>query len=103
MVNIEDIAWTEKYRPSKLDEVIGQDAIVQRLKAFVKTKSFPNIIFAGPAGVGKTTSAIALAKELYEDKINEAFKELNASDSRGIDVIRGAVKEFARTLPLTSG
>jgi replication factor C small subunit len=61
------------------------------------------MIFAGPAGVGKTTSAIALAKELYEDKINEAFLELNASDARGIDVIRGKVKEFARTLPLTSG
>lgn len=103
MVNIEDIAWTEKYRPSKTDEIIGQDAIVQRLKAFVKTRSFPNIIFAGPAGVGKTTSAIALAKELYDDKINEAFLELNASDARGIDVIRGKVKEFARTLPLTSG
>lgn len=103
MVSIEDIAWTEKYRPSKIDEIIGQDAIAQRLKAFVKTKSFPNMIFAGPAGVGKTTSAIALAKELYDDKINEAFRELNASDARGIDVIRGNVKEFARTLPLTSG
>jgi replication factor C small subunit len=79
MVSIEDIAWTEKYRPSKIDEVIGQDAIAQRLKAFVKSKSFPNMIFAGPAGVGKTTSAIALAKELYGDNINEAFQELNAS------------------------
>jgi replication factor C small subunit len=103
MVSIVDIAWTEKYRPSKIDDVIGQDAIAQRLKAFVKTKSFPNMIFAGPAGVGKTTSAIALAKELYGDKINEAFLELNSSDARGIDVIRGRVKEFARTLPLTSG
>ncbi len=103
MVNIEDIAWTEKYRPSKIDEIIGQGAIAERLKAFVKSKSFPNMIFAGPAGVGKTTSAIALAKELYGENINEAFLELNASDSRGIDVIRGKVKEFARTLPLTSG
>ncbi len=103
MVSIEDIAWTEKYRPSKISEIIGQEAIAKRLDAFVKAKSFPNMIFAGPAGVGKTTSAIALAKELYNDNINEAFQELNASDSRGIDVIRGKVKEFARTLPLTSG
>jgi replication factor C small subunit len=103
MVGIEDIAWTEKYRPSKIEEIVGQEAIAQRLKAFVKTRSFPNMIFAGPAGIGKTTSAIAMAKELYEDKINEAFLELNASDARGIDVIRGKVKEFARTLPLTSG
>ncbi len=103
MVSIEDIAWTEKYRPSKISEIIGQGAIAQRLGAFVKSKSFPNMIFAGPAGVGKTTSALAMAKELYGDELNEAFRELNASDSRGIDVIRGSVKEFARTLPLTSG
>jgi replication factor C small subunit len=103
MASIEDIAWTEKYRPSKIDDIIGQSAIAERLSAFVKAKSFPNMIFAGPAGVGKTTSAIAMAKELYQDSINEAFLELNASDARGIDVIRGKVKEFARTIPLTSG
>ncbi len=102
-MDVLDLSWTEKYRPSKLSEVIGQNAIVERLKAFVKTKSFPNMIFAGPAGVGKTTSAIAMAKELYGDKINEFFLELNASDTRGIDVIRGKVKEFARTLPLEEG
>ncbi|MDE1869803.1 MAG: replication factor C small subunit [Candidatus Micrarchaeota archaeon] len=96
-----DLSWTEKYRPSKLDEVIGQTAIVERLKAFVVAKTFPNMIFAGTAGVGKTTSAIAMAKELYGDKINEAFLELNASDTRGIDVIRGKVKEFARTIALS--
>jgi replication factor C small subunit len=101
--DILDIAWTEKYRPSKLGEVIGQKPIVDRLKAFVKAGNFPNMIFAGNAGVGKTTCAIAMAKELYADKINEAFLELNASDTRGIDVIRGRVKEFARTLPLSSG
>ncbi|MCL5100814.1 MAG: replication factor C small subunit [Candidatus Marsarchaeota archaeon] len=97
-----DLSWTEKYRPSNLDQVIGQKAIVERLKAFVKTKNFPSMIFAGSAGVGKTTSAIAMAKELYGEKINEAFLELNASDSRGIDVVRGKVKEFARTLPISS-
>ncbi|MGC8587149.1 MAG: replication factor C small subunit [Candidatus Micrarchaeia archaeon] len=97
-----DVSWTEKYRPGSLEDVIGQDAIVDRLKAFVKADSFPNMIFAGPAGVGKTSCAIAMAKELYGDKINEAFLELNASDSRGIDVIRGKVKEFARTMALSS-
>ncbi|MDE1855745.1 MAG: replication factor C small subunit [Candidatus Micrarchaeota archaeon] len=96
-----DLSWTEKYRPSKLDEVIGQHAIVERLKTFVGAKTFPNMIFAGSAGVGKTTCAIAMAKELYGDKINEAFLELNASDTRGIDVIRGKVKEFARTIALS--
>ncbi len=98
-----DLSWTEKYRPSRLSEIIGQEAIVEKLKAFVKVKSFPSMIFAGPAGVGKTTSAIAMAKELYGESINEAFLELNASDSRGIEVVRGKVKEFARTIPLSSG
>ncbi len=98
-----DQSWTEKYRPAKLNEVIGQEAIVEKLKAFVKVANFPNMIFAGSAGVGKTTSAIAMAKELYSEHINEAFLELNASDARGIDVVRGKVKEFARTLPLSGG
>ena len=98
-----DQQWTEKYRPGKLDDIIGQSAIVDRLRAFVKEKSFPSMIFSGPAGVGKTTSAVAMAKELYGDSINMAFLELNASDQRGIEIIRGKVKEFAKTLPLTSG
>ena len=98
-----ELSWTEKYRPSKLDDIIGQEAIVEKLRAFVKQKSFPSMIFAGPAGVGKTTSAIAMANELYGESINQAFLELNASDTRGIEVIRGRVKEFARTIPLSSG
>lgn len=102
-MNTLDRPWTEKYRPSNLSDVIGQEAIVDKLKAFVKAKSFPSMIFGGPAGVGKTTSAIAMAHELYGEQINEAFLELNASDARGIDVIRGRVKEFARTVALSSG
>ncbi len=98
-----DQQWTEKYRPARLDDIIGQVAIVDRLRAFVKEKSFPSMIFSGPAGVGKTTSAVAMAKELYGDSINMAFLELNASDQRGIEIIRGKVKEFAKTLPLSSG
>lgn len=98
-----ELSWTEKYRPSKLDDIIGQDSIVAKLRSFVRQKSFPSMIFAGPAGVGKTTSAIAMANELYGASINQAFLELNASDSRGIEVVRGKVKEFARTVPLSSG
>lgn len=102
-MEILDQQWTEKYRPSRLNEVIGQKAIVNRLKAFIKEKSFPSMIFSGPAGVGKTTSAMAMAKELYGESLNQAFLELNASDTRGIDVIRGKVKEFAKTLSLSGG
>ena len=79
-----DLSWTEKYRPTKLDEVIGQEAIISRLSAFVKVKNFPSMIFAGPAGVGKTTSAIAMAKELYGDVISS----LNFDCTIAIDIIQ---------------
>ena len=92
--------WIEKYRPTKLDEVVGQDEIVERLKAYVKTKNVPHLMFAGPAGTGKTTSAIALAKELFGDTWKQNFNELNASDERGIGIIRGKIKDFARTAPM---
>ncbi len=95
-----DLPWTEKYRPKTLEDIIGQRLIVERLKSFVKRGNFPNMIFAGTPGIGKTACAIAMAKDLYGDDIGSAFKELNASDERGIDVIRGAVKEFAKTIAM---
>ena len=96
---MEDL-WVEKYRPKILDEVVGQDEIIERLKAYVKTKNVPHLLFAGPAGTGKTTSALALAKELYEDTWKQNFIELNASDERGIGIVRGKIKNFARTAPM---
>jgi replication factor C small subunit len=96
------LPWTEKYRPKTLDEVIGQEAIVKVLKKFVETKELPNMLFAGPPGVGKTTTAIALAHELYKDDVKGNFLELNASDERGIDVVRGKIKDFARSLSLSN-
>ncbi len=88
--------WVEKYRPRKLAEVVGQKHIVERLTAYVKTRSMPHMLFAGPAGSGKTTCAIALARELYGDGWRDNLIELNASDERGIDVVRGKIKDFAR-------
>ncbi len=94
----EDIAiWTEKYRPKDFDEIKGQDEIVKRAEAFVKKKNMPHLLFAGPAGVGKTTLTLVIARKLFGDKWRENFLELNASDERGIDVIRVKVKDFART------
>ncbi len=88
--------WVEKYRPKRLSDVIGQKAIVERLSAYVKTRSMPHMLFAGPAGSGKTTCAIALARGLYGDQWRDSLIELNASDERGIDIVRGKIKDFAR-------
>ncbi len=94
--------WTEKYRPDTLEEVLGHDHINDRLKAFVEKNSVPHMLFAGPAGTGKTTSAIALAKDLYGDDWKQNFKETNASDDRGIGVVRNQIKDFARTRPVNA-
>ena len=95
-----ELPWTEKYRPKNLSEIIGQDDIISRLKAYVAEKSMPHLLFAGPAGVGKTTAALAMAKEFFGD-ISHDWLELNASDERGIDVVRVKIKNFARTRPIT--
>jgi replication factor C small subunit len=94
------LPWTEKYRPRKLDEVAGQKEAVESLKAFVRTKNMPNLLFAGPPGVGKTTCCLALARELFGEHIAGNFLELNASDDRGIDVVRGKIKDFARSVSM---
>ena len=93
-----DIPWTEKYRPKNLKDVIGQKEIVERLQSYVKAKNMPNMLFSGRAGIGKTSAAIALANDLFGEVTN--MLELNASDERGIAIVRGKIKDFARTLPL---
>jgi replication factor C small subunit len=95
-----DTMWVEKYRPKKLKDVAGQKPIIERLSAYVKAKNVPHMIFAGPAGTGKTTSALALSKELFGESWSQNFNELNASDERGIGIIRGKIKNFARTAPI---
>ncbi|MCD6537658.1 replication factor C small subunit [Candidatus Bathyarchaeota archaeon] len=89
--------WTEKYRPRSLDEMVDQEEIVNRLKSFVKARNVPHCIFAGPPGTGKTTAALCLAHDLYGPGYQEHLMELNASDERGINVVRETVKTFART------
>ena len=88
--------WIEKYRPQSLEEVVGQSDVVERLQSYVERDELPNLLFSGPAGVGKTTSAVAIARTVYGEDWRDNFLELNASDDRGIDVVRGRIKDFAR-------
>lgn len=89
--------WIEKYRPKDFSDLKGQKDIVKRVKAFVEQKNMPHLMFAGPAGVGKTSLALVIAKKLFKTEWHQNFLELNASDERGIDIVRNKVKDFART------
>lgn len=92
--------WTEKYRPKKLGEIVGQKDIVAALSRFVGEGNMPHLLFAGPPGCGKTTATLALSREMYGESVGECLLEMNASDERGIDVVRGKIKDFARSIPL---
>ncbi len=92
-----DEIWIEKYRPRTLDGVVGHDHIVERLRSYVAQNDLPHLLFSGSAGVGKTSAAIAIAREVYGDGWEQHFLELNASDERGIDVVRDRIKSFARS------
>jgi replication factor C small subunit len=81
--------------------VAGQEETIERLKSYVATKNLPHLLFSGPPGVGKTASAVSIAREIFgEDLWRENFTELNASDERGIDVVRTKIKNFAKTAPI---
>jgi replication factor C small subunit len=89
--------WAEKYRPKSLSDMVDQKTIVERLKSFVRARNVPHCIFAGPPGTGKTTAALCLARDLYGGGYREHLMELNASDERGINVVRETIKTFARS------
>mmetsp|Transcript_21714 Transcript_21714/g.35160 ORF Transcript_21714/g.35160 Transcript_21714/m.35160 type:complete len:336 (+) Transcript_21714:232-1239(+) len=96
------LPWVEKYRPTKIADIVGNAEAVERLGAMAQTGNMPNLIFTGPPGIGKTTSILCLAKTLLGSMYKDAVLELNASDDRGIDVVRNKIKMFAQkkvTLP----
>ncbi len=92
--------WTEKYRPTQFDGMVGQDDIIKKVQGLTKSLNIPHLMFAGPAGTGKSTLALIVVKELFGDTWKQNYLELNASDERGIDVVRQKVKDFARTKAL---
>jgi len=89
--------WVEKYRPKSLDTVISHKDIIGTIKRLVAQRKLPHLLFYGPPGTGKTTTMLAVARELNGKKYQSMTLELNASDARGIDVIRNQIKTFAST------
>ncbi|KAJ3882749.1 P-loop containing nucleoside triphosphate hydrolase protein [Lentinula edodes] len=97
-----ELPWVEKYRPQVLDDVVGNSETIERLKVIAREGNCPHIIISGMPGIGKTTSIHCLAHQLLGDAYKEGVLELNASDERGIDVVRNKIKAFAQkkvTLP----
>ena len=92
------VPWVEKYRPQRIEDVVGNTDTLQRLCIIAKEGNLPNLLLAGPPGTGKTTSVMCLAKELLGDQWRDAVLELNASDDRGLEVVRGKIKQFAQKM-----
>jgi replication factor C small subunit len=95
MTTVSNEIWVEKFRPDSLSEVKGNENEVRRLSTWVDDASMPNVLLWGPQGTGKTASAVAFAKDKYGDEWNNHLMQMNASDERGIDVVRNQIKSFA--------
>ncbi|KOB77081.1 Replication factor C subunit 3 [Operophtera brumata] len=93
-----NLPWVEKYRPSKLEDLVSHDDIVKTINQFMKGNQLPHLLFYGPPGTGKTTTILACARQMYTpQQFNSMVLELNASDDRGIGIVRGQILSFAST------
>jgi replication factor C small subunit len=98
--DLANLMWSEKYRPKKLADVVNQKEIIKGISNMIKSPDIPHMLFSGPAGVGKTTTALCIAMELLGEEWKKNTLELNASDERGIKMVRERVKEFAASIKL---
>jgi replication factor C subunit 3/5 len=98
--DVVDLPWVEKYRPTSLDSLVAHDNIINTIRRFVSEKKLPHLLFYGPPGTGKTSTIMAVAREMYGKQYPIMTLELNASDERGIDVVRNQIKSFASTQQL---
>ena len=96
-MSVSNVMWVEKYRPKKISELVNQKEIVSSIKSLLKNQAeIPHLLFSGSAGVGKTTTALCISKEILGEYWRDYTLELNASDERGINMVRERVKKFSR-------
>lgn len=98
-----ELAWVEKYRPVSLKDVSSHTQIIKMLRKFLSNSTLPHMCFYGPPGTGKTSTCVAMARELYGTHYRVMVLELNASDERGIGIVRTRIKDFASTCPFDVG
>jgi replication factor C small subunit len=100
MINVFDKNWDEKYKPKTRDEIFGQEHITAKINNWVARGRIPHMLFVGPPGVGKTSTARAIARDLFGDNWHSNLREYNASDDRGIDFVRGSIQTLVSTVPV---
>ncbi|KAF6761602.1 P-loop containing nucleoside triphosphate hydrolase protein [Ephemerocybe angulata] len=96
----DNLPWVEKYRPVTLDDVVSHQDITSTINRFIEKNRLPHLLFYGPPGTGKTSTILAVARKIYGNDYRKQILELNASDDRGIDVVREQIKQFAETRTL---